>query len=848
MPEDVSRSVLQWEVDKRTLAQSIDRLEALDQTTENFADRIRRLSNQTDPAARSLRAMGDAGDDARRKLRGVADAVDDQLSGVRRLSRDVNELSDSYDKAAVSAQRLAREQQDGVKYQAYGDVESGLRAQLGLVSELGGQQFAQTGGMVAELFGAAEGLGRLNEVLPDLAEKSGLANVSLGKLGLGLGALGAVVGGVVLAFDALQDSAEESREAVLNQIEVERRLAELRPKTLTTEEIQAEIDALNESIEVRNAEYDRIVEARDRLKESLSTWQLFGDSIGIANQGLDEYNDRLEELEKEGMQDILLLINLQNALKSSTTAANDTEAAERDLAEERQQQADEYIAQQKELYGLMQLSSDQIRDRAEAIAVEKEATEDVIERLSDLQDQGEDVQDVLNTYNDRLADLSEQEALLLDRVLPLIEAREREARVIGGMTDMFKSAGDTIVSALGKAAQAVQQTRDLADQYDADTAAIDKQRQGLLRDTREKWRQDDLQDQIDHFRDLAKLDADYQKDVLAVLEQEEEEKTGLLSQAQKDRLKLQKDFAAEERRRAEEHADRLEAIRSDLDTAVEGAIMSRNVSAAADARRAAKQAVEEEQDQYEKEQERREEDYENRLEELEQYIDDREEEIDRATDKELRALKQKHDDERRTKIQAYNQELNDTKAARQRELDALRQSWRDEDRERHLHFQNQLRELGTWNAFMQTEYKDAYDATLKKTETFTDTLENKLSNAFRSLTNLLDRQPITIQRDGSGGGLTRPPKYEYGGLVGASRDIMVGEAGPEVARFLGGAWQVIAAPSRASTTVYNITVPIDARGASGVNRTDLIAAVKVALRNDLGPALQQAKARGGGIR
>jgi hypothetical protein len=633
-----------------------------DQSIKSISDRlgdqrtvVKRLSDETRKLERAFRRGTDV---SKEWARAEAQLVREKTKQVA-IEKDLRRAIDGTNREIEERNRRQREQA-GI----YGDVGSRTRDITGLIGAAGGDIGARIERSVnigAEFLDANEGIRLMRQELPKLASQTGLANLSVGQLAGGIGVATLAVVGVTAAMYAMKDASDESRQAALARIETLRKLSELEISTLTTSEIKEQQAAIEETNKIRRAEREELARERDELNFNLAAHEQLAEAVGIASFGVDDYDNRIKELDKEINASIGVYDKLESALSDATTAANDAIAAEEKLADRRKTRGENLIELARdELDAAVQARNraktwtrEQLDARQSAIDDQLAIEKRYRERLNDLFESGEitseQFESALNNSYSATADLERELRLLYSVVSWGIELRAREAAAIAGV--------NTSIEALNKASNKLQE--DLIAgasgilSSSRDTAAL----VGGIADVnntidqeRIKFEEAQAKATIKQYQELAKIDRDYLQDRGDVLRGINADIAGI----DQERIEEIRDFNKESIRLAEDHQDALLKIERDLNTGIESAVEDRNVGAAIAAARAAEEQAQDENKRYETDKERREEDF-NDL--LKQIAAERSERM-RAGQQELIDLRNRHNAERAERINAFQAQLN----------------------------------------------------------------------------------------------------------------------------------------------------------------------------------------------
>ena len=190
-----------------------------------------------------------------------------------------------------------------------------------------------------------------------------------------------------------------------------------------------------------------------------------------------------------------------------------------------------------------------------------------------------------------------------------------------------------------------------------------------------------------------------------------------------------------------------------------------------DDRQPGEEALRDENDQYTEEKRRRDEDMQDRLREIE----DQKNERLRAGQEALADLETQHDKERAARITAFQQQITREDQERAIRLSRQQQDWAREDTLRQQNFQQQL---GLTSGF----YSELNGRTITGMETINGTVSTKFAEISSAVNALLAVPAATNYSTNAYGG--SQPAYGGGGNPPLNRDVIVGDRGPELVRFL----------------------------------------------------------------
>lgn len=381
-------------------------------------------------------------------------------------------VADAADKAA-DAKQGAADVDVGTKVSndlpQYGGFLSRTESSINNVRQVfgGSSEVGELLNIGGDLLGSARALSELKDQAIDLAGSlkgagglTGLiANAGGGftALGVALVPLALALGGLVLAMKAYNDAMRDQRQALESVLATQKDYFDLL-NSGTSEDARnriKELEASRKSLEAQKAESQKII---DQTFQGLS--QQFGDEVGRAIFGrlqvaeLKPFYESIDQVNTALSNQTTEQGRLEGALKSGAFAANDAAAAQERLNQARlggiertrtnQEQAvqfgqtaspEQFGQRQKEL-------NDGIRSYELAIqAVNKEVEQGIITSAAGAS--------AVADYYTNIANLIEQQKLLVDVSEPLIAARDREAKSM----EALKAYADYVADAIKQATQ-----------------------------------------------------------------------------------------------------------------------------------------------------------------------------------------------------------------------------------------------------------------------------------------------------------------------------------------------------------------------------------------------------------
>ncbi len=599
-------------------------------------------------------------------------------------------------RAALLSKQRRQQQALGAQAREFGDIESRTRALTGAVGFVGGARGQQAERFVnigAEGLASVEAIKLLKLELPKMAANMGLAQLSTKQLKIGLGVAALATTAVVVAIKLIGDASKEAQQAAQAQIETQRQLSELRIGDLTTAEIKAEKQAIEELNVIRRNERRVLEETARELLDGLGDLEKYGEATGLANQGIDDYTTRIDELTKDIDSSAAVFVELNNALDDATTAANDAAAAERELASERETEVAKRI---KKIQRDLKLESDALQRAATFTEEQRQARLQEIDALRALEDatqeklksdidrgkiDGQLADDAFAASEVRQSALRQEQTFLNTIVAEGVAVREEEAAAAELLEEQLKLTEQATKDA-AKALEAnlkltLATGAKIAKFNEATAEKAEDMALKLLRD-QEDFDRERAEDIADFNRDLADLDRDFFEDradiladTAADLDKIASERQSVIDDANQEALDAERD-----------HRKELRDIQRDANKAIGDAAANLDAQALLAAKEERKERVEEENERFKEESGIRERERKERLKELER---ERRERI-RDGNQRLQDLRRQHQRERSERIADFNRQLFLEDQNRALALSRQQEDWNIEDQRRRSHF------------------------------------------------------------------------------------------------------------------------------------------------------------------
>jgi len=391
----------------------------------------------------------DTGAAADKAMQSIGKAMGGMQTNVEANIKAVNELRDSLTKIKPVSEILAK---SGSASRFGGSLSvEGLRRTGGALSALGandvGGSISQLGdlGEVAKEFknigDAAKGLassavqlpgllGALSQAGAGLGAAAGTTAASVGALAVPIIAIAAPVGALALALGELKKRFDEGHNAVQQFLDDQAKEVELRiqaaqkAKTMTTEELKARQDAIQQELAERDkANKTLIAQDAELRRQYAETGDLLkkaalADSMKQIGTQVEDQNKKIKQLSEEYQVNKNVLEPLIKKREEETAAIEGTlSAIEKKIAGE---QRDAQLLQSGTVKG--------VEDRIQALQIEKKAIEDNLPALEEQAKKSKEGEAELKKYKDRLAEINKEQESLNNNVLPYLKLKEDEKK------------------------------------------------------------------------------------------------------------------------------------------------------------------------------------------------------------------------------------------------------------------------------------------------------------------------------------------------------------------------------------------------------------------------------------
>lgn len=509
MANSVSKNILQWQVDQARLNKFIaDNNKAGAAAVEQAKRAAAATNSARDATAAYNNVLGALGATANANLTILDQKFRDAEASTKRLKEAeaavTTELARQIpllERASVLANARAAETRRFIDAETAGLNLGGAGG-----GRTAGQSITKAGRDLFNLpdVGGSTVLSRLLIVGGAAVDKFNISTGSLvAGLSLGIPIAAAAAVGIQAVTRALQENIDRQKRYAEALFQVAEAV-----QSSSRKQIEAQIQALEAQNAVQRAGVALVEEQTGRTAASLeglarTDLSDFFSFVGLVQNfeatlsGLSGSAEVVAEANKQIDTNTFLMDALRAVLDDSTVAATSAAEAERELADARNQYINQITADfEREADLRTQLAalrrtgtSEQIQERLQANRDEAAIISSfLIPSINSLGLTSEAAQKKLAEYQGRLRELTHQDELLLQAVLPVIEAREREtaaAEALSAQTDAYFEALEIEGKAREAYTAAVQKEADAA----AESAAkIDGIRADLAEKEAELWR------------------------------------------------------------------------------------------------------------------------------------------------------------------------------------------------------------------------------------------------------------------------------------------------------------------------------------------------------------------------
>lgn len=688
MPDlaDVQRQILRLEVDKRAAAQSVRDIDKLRDVHVDWTKEVKRSARELGPLEAQMKQYGRAAQLAGRHGDQLDRAVTKTTKGLKSQRREL----DANKQAMKAYQQQVRAAREGATL--YGDIESRGRALTGAVGYIGGEtgmKVERAANIGTEVLASVEAIKLLKLELPELASKLDLSTKNVAAMSAAAIAAGAAVLVAKDALDGLTSGAENARTAVVGAIEGTRDFYDFLADS-SSEDARQRIDQINDErrlnellaqdLRTLQAGIERGLDVSDQgALDAFAEGSLkVLDATGLLNFGLDEIKDALSETNAETVAlDTEFRLLVQGildgsfALNDAKVAAELAAQAERELAQERTAQITSDVQLQIKAANL---SGEQAQKRLDQIETEREYYQAAVNDLALLAETNDEYKLGLEKLQGVVEGLNREEAILLQN----LDAKLRQEALIANVAELSAKSQEKLVGTMTDVKKEAEDAAKALAEYTEKQAELDAERALSAAREAEDYQRQRVYDLADHYAELADIDKEYYADRGEIIT----EALADLSEVEKERGEELRELNHDLENMAQDHADNMRKIRRDASRSIEKASAQLDAAAIREAQVRLKDAVEDEEAQYQKEKDEREYNYRERL----RLLDEEERETLDARRRDLQALEQKHRDERSINEAAFRQEMQRADQERQIKLQRQAEDYALDDAQRRAHY------------------------------------------------------------------------------------------------------------------------------------------------------------------
>jgi len=654
----------------------------------------------------------------------IADAAKQTAKAQTELEHTGRRVASAQKDATDAQIRMARESA-GI----YGDVASRTGALSGLASSLGGTAVGGRLMIAADILDATEAAKSLTAEFPAMIRQIGLATPQAAAAAVAIGALVVAVG--MLAKEAMESAAETQR-VVKARIDAIKNY-HLEAMTATADDAKAKLQALqSERSALLSTRADLEIEQKkfeQANARSVTALVITADKLGVANSGWEDINQSIKDTNAQLEQNKTATELWTQTLKDNELATRAAQSAAefKMLWEAAGQEAAQYVTDQTELNELMNLSADEankrIADTRQQLADLRNAPglEEWLSQIQNTLDTGqpirmlgmdffaediEELADTLSAAGDPIGalikqyiDLQNREKLLTDTVLPLIQARDKEQKVVekfhlslGNVVDVLAQTANGIIDT----AQQMQSGAAIIAkaEYEREQVAVQTQADSLA--SEEKYQDERTAATADFEQSRADVEASYRDERTSIITEHQDAVADIEESYRDDQRRAAADFRRDQRRALEDHNDRLRDAGARLDA---WAVLDENRSFTKDQRRA--------KEDFETAQKERQREYQQQLRDEQKAFADRLRQADQNHQRELQRLQQQ-----------YNQRMQQLDAAQRAELARIQQAGQQRQQAIDAQAQRELQQLFGFQTQEYTVKQAHYAALLAQLQTW----------------------------------------------------------------------------------------------------------------------------------
>ncbi len=738
----------------------------------------------------------------------------------RGAADETRRLGEAETAAGSVADRRRREVETRRGAQSLGRVETSVRGITGPVSMLGGAGIARPLNVGADLFGAAQGAKLLKQDLGDLTGQLNLSRTSVAALAVGAAAAAATF---LVARDAVndwQESASQARQAVRGQIDALKNYYDF-IGSATRDDLKSRIQEVAEKRRLNGQMLEDLMVLKNGVLAGLDVGdagirdQLGAgavramDALGIMGFGLDELDDAISQATTSMRAGEVEFDMLTRAYVDNATAARDNALAVEQATKSR---VDSLEQETKFILQAGQMNAKQIRDRQAQIRQETLWYSALQRDLTALAPTSEYAAQKLEEVTQMLASLG-LEMSTLQGALPGATRTEDQEKAVDILNNIigFAQKGASVISG---AVEAVGNTAETSsrklDQYRAHMAEVVEDR--LRQQVREEADAALARTRAitDHYLDLAKLDeqtAERRADILADMAKTAEEsakaEADINQDSEKERLDVMRDANNETLKAARAHQQRLLDIMTRTNLDIQKAEMRLDAVAIWEAQKQGELEMKQEKDQYDEDARQRDDDRRERLRAIKEQRQDRLRDLQEQRQDKLKAgrealadLQRQHDKERAESQRAFQAQLSREDQDRTIRRQRQEQDWAIQDQRYRAqnsiiesaasqHYGRMTGQAVTGMANVSNAVGSGMSNSYGRTVTGMANVSNAFSSSLSGIAAMVSSRLASISYTPNTGWTGRTmPTFAGGGTPPLNRDVIVGEHGWEVARFM----------------------------------------------------------------
>jgi hypothetical protein len=751
MADDVKKTLVQIDVDQAASKRVQAETAAIRKQIEGLQKTVQAMGRDLGVTDQRLAKYGKGAQESGKRIDTLAERIEKADKAVMRLD---SSMADSKGAKTFEANIKAAAQRS----ELYGDVESRTLAVSSFARTAGAGNVATalTGG--ADFLGAVEGVQRMKAELPALAAQLGTSTAALGALGLGLV-------GLNIGLDRLKKSISATGDVTRNMIEANRKYADV-VATGTTAEVKAAIkteEDRQKALRLEKEPLDQFIQATKEADGVAGAFMDLNNALEANYGGVENVKGRLKEINNELGSSADAVDRMEGALGGAIVAANDAAAAEEALADARRTESQQRIAViERDLKADMEarersrtMTDEQRQERLDAIqaelAYEEQLTYAIQQKLEAGTLDAKTASEAINASLMKQVQLEQEQNTLEGYIRVLTEARAKTERMTEGMEALTSSASSSAAS---------------LQKYADEQAKVNATRNLKAVQDAEKYALDQVNKLADHYKAMAKLDSAYYEQRHDIIEDMRAD----LGDIATERLDTIQEYNQESIQLSDEHYKRLSEIQRRAQDDIRSASLKLDAVQINEAKKRADEEIRVEEDQYSTEKRQREQNFRDQLRQFDRERQTRLQEGQKA----LRDLERQHARERQEQESAFREESRRANAQRAMELKHQQQQYAMEDQLR----KQQYAVLQSAAGAHQTRM---LNTTLAGTMNIETAFGNSLSRMASAVTARLSVPTVTTA---VGSSMAHLPKgYARGGTPPLFEDVVVGDRGPEIARF-----------------------------------------------------------------